>query len=342
MDSKIEILDLFRDFTPQQIELLKPKIGGACASREKMSLSAKARWAKMSLEEKKDLLERSFHSKESKKKSQEATRKIWAEKTPEEIKRHVETSFLSEEAKRKSKDGYRRFIANLDGKDRKLFFEHKREGILDFWESERGGRARLVVSRKAREAWVRKTPEEKEAWLRSSCHSEIARVKIGPRRTLGLRAFWRSLTPEEVKERLDNSVWSREARLRLVKTLHSGPSEPERFLGRFLDRYFPNEWIFNGNGKGSIMVGLRIPDFIRSDGIKWIISEMGGLGIFHFLGDEKEEVEYYRRFGYLCTVLWEWDCYDWSGLKKKLDDVMRTELPGLEIHRSPAIAEGGD
>ena len=47
---------------------------------------------------------------------------------------------------------------------------------------------------------------------------------------------------------------------------------------------------------------------------------MGGLGFVHFLDDEEEEIEYYKRHGWRCLVIWEWDAYDPAELDRILGE----------------------
>lgn len=336
-------LDLFKDTTPEEVRILVASLnrGGAAASHENMSRSAKERWNKMSEEAKKVYLEKSFHSKESFRKIAETTRRIWRDKTPEEIEKHIRSSFLSPEAIAASGRGYSRFISRLSPEDRGVFNRDRLERIRAFWSSPRSGATSIRLSRKAKEAWSSKSSEEKARWLSLSCQNPIARRKAGPKISGSLRTFWESLSLEEKERRLYNSVWSEESRLNVLKALGRSPSEPERLLGSFLGTYYPGEWFYNGNGERSVVVGSRVPDFVRGDGLRWVLSEMGGFGWLHFWEDKEEEIRYYKEHGYFCTVIWEWDCYSWDELKVLLDNVKRTELSGEKYIGLRSSTEGG-
>lgn len=172
--------------------------------------------------------------------------------------------------------------------------------------------------------WAEKEASgEKLKYLENSFHSEAAREKF--------RQMHKDMTPEEREEWVNRSFckkWTKEGftedekKAYLKSCVHSDasllasrksgakrPTEPEYFLGLYLEDRFPGKWEYNGDGSKNIIVGGRTPDYIRVDGAKEAVSEMGGLGRYHFLEDEPLEVEHYAKYGYKCTVVWEWDCY---------------------------------
>ena len=152
----MKVLDLFKDFTPEDIKALKATLGDPSSSkaRERMSKSAKARWSKVSEEEKQAYLKRSFLSPEAKEKSTESGRRYWASRTPEQIEEHIRKSFLSPEAIKASGRGYSRFIANLSEEDREAFSRKRIEKIREFWASPRGN-----LTRRGKEAFNKKRIE---------------------------------------------------------------------------------------------------------------------------------------------------------------------------------------
>lgn len=121
------------------------------------------------------------------------------------------------------------------------------------------------------------------------------------------KSFWGSLTSEERDVRMRNSFLSDRAIKNKIEACHQRPTMPERLFNSSLQKKCPGKWIYNGDNSQKVRVGNRIPDFIRVDGTKEAISVMGGLGFAHFLGDEENEVEHYKRYGWKCVVVWEWD-----------------------------------
>lgn len=80
--------------------------------------------------------------------------------------------------------------------------------------------------------------------------------------------------------------------------------------------------MYNGNGKQNIIIGGKIPDYVRMDGKKQVIEVFGTY--WHNEEEEEERIEHYRKYGYDCLVIWEWDCYLWDKLKPKLGSWIET------------------
>jgi hypothetical protein len=313
-------LNILEGFTEAELEYLY--------SPNRKSRAARARWSSMSKEDKDAYLKRSFLSEEAKVKSKKATRQIWADKTPEQIKEHVSASFLSPEAKRKSKDGYRKFIAELAGEERLEFFEHKRQGIVEFWKSPGGEEAIKVLRRKGSEAWLNKSPKEKEEWLRSSFHSESSREKV--------RDYWETMS-EEARRAFGESVFSSKKNR---GTLADGKSinMEEFLLGFHLESLYPGVFSYNGSGHGVKVIGRKIPDFISKNGERIVVELFGRY--WHGLNEEGPIIEYYKGFGYRCIVIWDFDNI-LSVVKEKLGSVMKSELPDIKYIGIRSATEGG-
>lgn len=147
-----------------------------------------------------------------------------------------------------------------------------------------------------------KHPFQSSSINNSRVKSERGKIG-GPRQKL----YWESLSEEERQERLRNSFLSDESIRKSSRSRRLGPSLPERLVDSYFERICPGRWLYNGDYSQGVRVKNRIPDFIRADGTREAISVMGGLGFVHFLGDDEEEVSYYSRNGWRCTVIWEWD-----------------------------------
>lgn len=135
------------------------------------------------------------------------------------------------------------------------------------------------------------------------------------------RKFWASLTNEERVETTRNSFNSDEAIRNRIESCNQRPTQPEAAVDRYLKKNFPGEYGYNGDFSLGITIGGRIPDFPNINGKKEVISVMGGFGHFHFLEDEKNEIDHYAKYGYKCHVIWEWDAYD----SEELDKIFRVE-----------------
>lgn len=313
----MEAIDLFKDWTPEMVAALcapdgrkkprseetKRKISEITSrprdndgrgkwertpedNRENAKRN-RERFARMPLEEKEEFLLNSFLSPEAKEKSNQGKRRYWDSLTSEEIAEKLARGWHSEESIRKST-------------------ETKRTP---------GGRER--ASRWQKEAWDSLSPEDRQIRLDNGLQSAVAN---GNR-----KEFWGNLSEEEKLVRARNSFQSDEAIKNRIEACKQRPTIPERFCGRYLEEKYPGKWIYNGDNSQREYLesigytGLRIPDFIRTDSTKEAISVMGGLGFAHFLGDETDEIEYYAKHGWKCTVIWEWD------IPGELDKIMMLE-----------------
>ena len=138
------------------------------------------------------------------------------------------------------------------------------------------------------------------------------RDMISRERSEHMQKFWASL-PED--ERAVFGWNGDESRLRNRQSCERGPTEPELFLGMYLEKYFPGKWAYNGDGNQNVVVGRRTPDFVRLDGKKQVIEVLGGLGWWHFEEGVEGKIERYKKYGYDCIVVLGYDCY----LKEELD-----------------------
>lgn len=87
------------------------------------------------------------------------------------------------------------------------------------------------------------------------------------------------------------------------------PTLPERKLAQILNKYFPNQWKYTGNG--SLCIEGYCPDFTNCDGRKDLIEVFGDY--WHSperLGDDWRRSELgrimaYNSLGYRCLVIWQ-------------------------------------
>lgn len=134
-------------------------------------------------------------------------------------------------------------------------------------------------------------------------HSEETKRKI----SASLKAHWGNMSDEERGKRIEA----------ILKASRIRPTMPEILVGKYLRENFPGKFGYNGDYSLGISVGGRIPDFPNIVGEKEVISVMGSLGFGHFFEDEDKEIAHYAKYGYKCTVVWEWDCF----LPVELDNI---------------------
>lgn len=135
--------------------------------------------------------------------------------------------------------------------------------------------------------------------------SEETKQRISASRKL----WWENLPQEEKDEHVRKNS----------QACVQSPSEPERMVEMYLEEHFPGEWLYNGDGKAGFVIGGKVPDFVNVNGRKAVV-EVFGEYWHDWLGTEEEEkIAHYAKYGYECTVIWEWYCYLPGELDKMLN-----------------------
>jgi len=93
------------------------------------------------------------------------------------------------------------------------------------------------------------------------------------------------------------------------------------FLSDLLDKMYPGEWKFVGNGQ--VIIDGKCPDFININGQKKIIEFYGER--WHEGDDPEERKNIFRPFGYETLVIWGRDLKDTAKLKSTLNNFCNHE-----------------
>ncbi len=102
------------------------------------------------------------------------------------------------------------------------------------------------------------------------------------------------------------------------------PNKPEKFLTKLLQKLFPNEWKYVGDGQ-FILAG-KCPDFININGQKkiielfgdyWHSEEVTGISKEQH---EQERVDHFTQYGYQTLVIWECELKDIKSIENKIID----------------------
>lgn len=94
------------------------------------------------------------------------------------------------------------------------------------------------------------------------------------------------------------------------------PNKSEIFLQSILDKYFPNEWKYVGNGQ--LIIGRKCPDFTNINGKKALIELYGTY--WHRGEDPMERINLFMEYGYNTLVIWESELKDKDALVQKIKD----------------------
>jgi len=141
---------------------------------------------------------------------------------------------------------------------------------------------------------------------------------------------------KELKERISKTglrLWQnpeyREKQLKAIfKGLDIKPTKPERRMRNGLNKMFPGEYKYVGNGE--IWIAGKNPDFINVNGQKKIIELFGNFWHgekcrFKIYGDEssnkehaQQRINHFAKYGYRTLIVWESELKNIFKLKKKL------------------------
>lgn len=117
----------------------------------------------------------------------------------------------------------------------------------------------------------------------------------------------------------------RERHLKAVfKGLKLRPTKPEKLLDKLLQRLFPNQWKYVGDG--SFIVGYRNPDFVNVNGQKKIIEMFGDYwhskkvtGIFNEQ-HEQERIDRFAKYGYQTLIIWQHELENIDSIVDKIQE----------------------
>lgn len=105
-----------------------------------------------------------------------------------------------------------------------------------------------------------------------------------------------------------------EQRKKMMMNAQIKPNKSETKLGDLLNKLYPNEWKFVGDGQ--LIIGNKCPDFVNINGQKKIIELFGNY--WHKGEDPKDRIKVFKPFGYKTLVIWESELRDVPVLKRRL------------------------
>ena len=92
------------------------------------------------------------------------------------------------------------------------------------------------------------------------------------------------------------------------------PNKTEIWLQDFLNRLYPNEWKFVGDGQ--IIINGKCPDFINTNGQKKIIELYGNY--WHKGENPQDRINIFKPFGYKTLIIWEKELKNIKELESKI------------------------
>lgn len=161
--------------------------------------------------------------------------------------------------------------------------EKQLKGLEVGWEMMRNGTRKLVL-------------KGSDNPMYGKHHSEKTKKLLSQRTTEQFRNIeYRRLLSQKAKERCrDLSV--------IRKILQfKRPTSLEKKMDEFLQRHFPNQWKYTGNG--SFVVGGKNPDFVHTS--KKYVILVNGEHWHQDIFEEPVQINHYLQYGYNCIVIWE-------------------------------------
>lgn len=102
----------------------------------------------------------------------------------------------------------------------------------------------------------------------------------------------------------------------------SRPTKPEKKLRRGLNKLFPGEYKYVGDG--SIFIGYKNPDFININGQKKVIEMFGNYWHSEEVTgrtkqqEENQRIRHFAKYGFKTLIVWERELLNIQRLKRKL------------------------
>lgn len=106
------------------------------------------------------------------------------------------------------------------------------------------------------------------------------------------------------------------------------PTKPEQKLGAILDKHFPNEWKYVGNGE--LVLDRLVPDFMNINGRKQLMEVYGDY--WHRNHNPQDRIDRFKEFGFSTLVIWEKELKDENQVLGKIkkflwdDDIVRASM----------------
>lgn len=118
---------------------------------------------------------------------------------------------------------------------------------------------------------------------------------------------------KKMRRRIGKKNWEDPDFIKKVMAgLHAKPNKLEQKVDKILQKYFPNEWRYNGDFSQGVVLGGMIPDFVNVNGKKAVIEVFGDFyhdpsKAFWNVEWKKQEfgrVSTYSQLGFKCIILW--------------------------------------
>lgn len=135
-------------------------------------------------------------------------------------------------------------------------------------------------------------------------HSEQAKQRTGLANKVLMTTFWQDA------ERKNRRVRA------IMKGCQIKPNNQELQLQMLLDKLYPDEWKYTGDG--DVIIGGKNPDFTNINGKKEVIELFGDY--WHRGENPQDRISHYKDYGFQCLVIWENELGNTEVLSKKINN----------------------
>jgi G:T-mismatch repair DNA endonuclease (very short patch repair protein) len=171
---------------------------------------------------------------------------------------------------------------------------------------------------------------------RNKVISQEHRDSIGKKNSESMKRLWQDpdYIAKQMKARKEGNIqksftikclWQNlEYVMNQMKAREIKPNKSEKFLTKFLQQHFPNQWKYVGNFK--YWINGANPDFININGQKKIIEMNGdwwhGEKITRRTKEEEEKqrIERFAKYGYKTLVIWEHELKDTHSIMNRIEE----------------------
>jgi len=125
--------------------------------------------------------------------------------------------------------------------------------------------------------------------------------------------------PDDVRKKISatlKKLWRDDPEIARKCLVINSPNKCEKRLRSLLNKMYPGEWRFVGDGK--VVIEGKCPDFINVNGQKKIIELFGER--WHEPPEEQERIEFFKQYGYDTLVLWVKQLNNENLAKEKIAD----------------------
>lgn len=272
--------------------------------RKKISIKSRQRWQDSEYREKIIPKIRIANSREDRrKKISKASRERWAnpeykKRVSQAISEGSKGKVLSEECKQKISEYRKAHLPKICMKGR-IISKTTRKKLH-----------KTHLGRKLPKEQCEKMSKSMKEYYKS----KEARLKTSKATKKAFTPEVRKKISEGVKNFWADPIRSMESRKNLIKRKFSKPNNKEKQLILLLQKLFPNEYKYIGNGE--IIIGCYNPDFINCNGQKKIIELYGDY--WHRNDDPKDRIDYFKEYGFDTLIVWEHELKNQKLLSNKL------------------------